>query len=153
MGQGRLQQDAAQGGRDLLVVFEDVVLQVARVAAEELVATVAGEDHLIAGLPAHPGAVVAGDDRGVGIGLVIGARELRQHRQNLLWADQEDLVLQAELPGGDFGITRLVEFGMLKGDGDAAPLAGIRLGEKAGQGAAVEAAAQEARGLVRVLAL
>ena len=63
VGQDRLNQDAGKDGRELLINFEHVILQVVHVSAEKLVASVAGQDHFIAGLSARQSTVVAGDGR------------------------------------------------------------------------------------------
>src|SRR3546814_15142596 len=59
-GQYRLKQLAADRSWQHPVVIEDPVFQVAHVAAEQLVASVAGQDHVVADLPAHPCTVEAG---------------------------------------------------------------------------------------------
>ncbi|HRR54609.1 MAG TPA: AAA family ATPase, partial [Candidatus Methanomethylicus sp.] len=75
--QQRLHHPAAHRRRNVVVPAEHALFGVAHVAAEELVAAVAGDQPRDAVLARHLGAVVGGNHGAVAEGLVVGASDLR----------------------------------------------------------------------------
>ena len=91
-----------------VVPAEDALLGVAGVAAEELVATVAGQHLAYAIFSRHLGAVVGGQRRRVAEGLVVVRGHGGDAAHQVIGRDVVLVVLGAETPGGDAGVLHLV---------------------------------------------
>src|SRR5215475_10733926 len=94
-------------------------VEIARVAAEELVAAVPGKRHCDMA-PRHLGDEKGRDLRAVGERLVVYRREIGDHAQCMLGRDVEFRVVGAEMAGYLGGMRRLVETALAETDREAA---------------------------------
>ena len=85
----------------MAVPAEHPLLGIARIAAEQFVAAVAGEHPAMAVLAGEPGAEVGRQHRRVAEGLVIGGRHVRNVGDQIVGGDVVGAMLDAEMLRGD----------------------------------------------------
>jgi hypothetical protein len=136
-------QQRAQRCRHTAVALEHLLVGIARVAAEDFVAPVAGQHQRAAVGARHAGTKIRRHRRGVAEGFVVGGRDLRDRLGNI---GRGDVVLvggAAEMGGGDARELHLVEAVGVEADGIGVGAAAGHAGQHAGDGRTVGAAAEE----------
>ena len=130
-------------GGHALIAREDPVARVALVAAEDLVASVPGQEPAHAAFPGQLGAEVGADGRVVPERLVVGLDETGEEVQRLVRGDDVLVVGGAELLRGQVGEAQLVVALLTEPDGEGVHALAAEPGHVAKHRAAVGAAGQK----------